>query len=124
MTSRRQKKRDWFRIIRDLMKAGVSMHKVAERCGRRATGTVQHWCEGGEPKDSDARVVLALYKQHCPEAYEKHMREFEPDLLDMQKTTVFVGPNRDIRGRPLPKKVAVVRTPPGLQDDLFEECEA
>lgn len=124
MNPRNQRRRDWFRIIRDLMKAGISMHKIAGNCGKKATGTVQHWCEGGEPKDSDARVVLALYKRHCPEAYEKHMLEFEPDLLDMQKTIVFVGPNKGIRGRPLPKKVAVVRTPAGLQDDLFEECEA
>lgn len=124
MNARSQRPRDWFRIIRDLMKAGISMHKIAKTCGRKATGTVQHWCEGGEPKDTDARVVLALYKRHCPEAYEKHMLEFEPDVLNMQKTIVYVMPNKDIRGRPLPKKVAVVRTPPGLQHDLFEECEA
>lgn len=124
MNPRNQRQRDWFRIIRDLMKAGVSMHKVAMTCGKRATGTVQHWCEGGEPKDSDARVVLALYKRHCPDQYLKHMQEFDPDVLNIKKTTVLVEPDRAIRGRPRPRRVAVARTPVGLQDDLFEEMAA
>lgn len=120
MNHRNQRRRDWFRIIRDLMAARISMHKIAVHCGRRATGTVQHWSDGGEPKDTDARIVLALYKKHCPEQYLKHMQEFDPDVLNIEKTTVLVEPDRGIRGRPRPRRVAVTRTPVGLQDDIFE----
>lgn len=120
MNLRDARRRDWFRIIRDLMKAGVSMRKVASICGKSCAGVVQHWCEGGEPKDTDARVVLELYKRHCPEAYVKHMQEFDPDVLNIQKVPVLVAPDKSIRGRPRPRRVVVARTPVGLQDDLFE----
>ena len=70
------RKRDWFRILRDLMKAGVSMSKLARKCNRDAT-TVYKWADGGEPKESDARIVLALYASVCPEKYIEHQREFE-----------------------------------------------
>jgi len=69
-----QRRRDWFRIIRDLMYAGVPMTQVARACGR-SKKAVFHWAEGGEPKDSDARTVLALYRKHCPEKYAEHVRE-------------------------------------------------
>ncbi len=118
MNIRNQKKRDWFQIIRQLMKAGVSMRKIATICGKSCAGVVQHWCEGGEPKDTDARVVLALYKRHCPEAYQKHMQEFDPDMLSIPK--IPVQPDKAIRGRPRPRRVMVARTPAELQDDLFE----
>lgn len=72
--------RDWFRILRDLMAAGVSMNEVARRCGR-TVGSVQHWSEGGEPKDTDARTVLALYRKHCPGQYWTHMALIEPELV-------------------------------------------
>jgi len=120
MNLRDTKKRDWFFIIRDLMKAGISMRKIATICGKSCAGVVQHWCEGGEPKDRDARMVLELYRRHCPTKWEAHMREFEPDLLNIQKTAVFVDADKGIRGKPRPAKVAVYRTPAGLQDDLFE----
>lgn len=110
--------RDWFRILRDLMAAGISMHKVARACGRKAPGTVQHWAEGGEPKDSDARVVLALYRQHCPEKYEAHMREYEPEVLAYEKK-VWVKPDRHIRGKPRPELVGV--NPSGQFDFFVQE---
>lgn len=118
MNLRDAKRRDWFRIVRDLMKAGVSMRKIATICGKSCAGVVQHWTEGGEPKDTDARVVLELYKRHCPDAYVKHMQEFDPDMLSIPKVAVL--PNTAIRGRPRPRKVMVARTPTGLQDDMFE----
>lgn len=105
MIKRRQ--RDWFRILRDLMGVGVTMAEVGRLCGKDK-GTVQHWSEGGDPKDADARVVLALYKKHCPELYEVHMAEFEPDVLEYVRQVVFVKPDRAIRGRPRPRRVAVV----------------
>jgi len=72
--------RDWFRILRDLMGAGVSMSEVGRRCGR-TVGAVQHWSDGGEPRDSDARTVMALYKKHCPEKYRVHMMQIHPDMV-------------------------------------------
>lgn len=71
----KHRKRDWFRILRDLMREGISMHRVARACGRHPH-TVQNWAEGSEPKDSDARVVLTLYARHCPDKFEAHIREF------------------------------------------------
>lgn len=75
----RKKRRDWFRIIRDLMAAHISMAKIASACGRDPK-TIEHWTEDGEPKDSDARVVLALYAKFCPEKYAEHMKEFSIPL--------------------------------------------
>lgn len=70
------RKRDWFRILRDLMQAGVPMRQVARKTGRDA-GTVQHWADGSEPKESDARIVLGLYAKHCPVQYLAHQKDFE-----------------------------------------------
>ncbi len=70
------RKRDWFRILRDLMAAGVSMGEVGRKCGRNLT-TVKGWADGSEPKESDARVVLALYAKYCPEKYVEHQKKFE-----------------------------------------------
>jgi len=75
MTPSQQKRRDWFRILRDLMAENVSMAKIARACNRDQK-TVSNWADGGEPKDSDARVVLALYAKFCPEKYAEHCKEF------------------------------------------------
>lgn len=107
MNARRQKQRPWFRIIRDLMGAGVSMAKISHICGKSCSKVVQHWADGGEPKDSDARIVLALYRQHCHEQYTKHMQEFEPEVLEFTRHLVYVKPDSAIRGRPMPRVVAV-----------------
>lgn len=69
-----QRRRDWFRIIRDLMAAGVPMAKIAKVCGR-SKRAVFHWADGGEPKDTDARIVLALYAKHCPEKHAALVQE-------------------------------------------------
>lgn len=69
------KRRDWFRILRDLKKAGVSYHDVARKCGRASVTTVCNWAEGGEPRDSDAQTVLAIYARRCPVEYQAHMVE-------------------------------------------------
>lgn len=68
------KRRDWFKILRDLKKAGISYHEVARKCCRYIA-SVHNWAEGGDPKDSDAQVVLALYAKHCPNEYQEHMRK-------------------------------------------------
>jgi hypothetical protein len=113
----RKKVRPWFRILRDLMAVGVSMAKVAKMCGKSGgASTVQHWADGGEPKDSDARVVLGLYRRHCPEKYEAHMKEFEADVLDFQPPLVPLKPDRAIRHRPRPDRVWVK---PARQFDFF-----
>lgn len=112
----RKKKREWFYILRHLMAAGVSMAKIARLCGKTGgAGTVQHWAEGGDPKDADARVVLALYRQHCPEEYEAHMKEYDPETLAYEQK-VWVKPDRAIRGRPMPERVGVKPSP---QFDFF-----
>lgn len=69
-------RRDWFRILRDLAGAQVSMARVARVCNRHTT-TVQGWAEGSEPRESDARIVLALYARHCPDAYIEHQARYE-----------------------------------------------
>lgn len=69
-------RREWFDILRDLMAAGVSMADVGRKCNRNKK-TVHLWAEGGEPKDSDARIVLALYAKHCPDKYRAHQLRYE-----------------------------------------------
>lgn len=71
-----RRRRDWFRILRDLMRAGVSYGDVGRAC-QRSTTTVQAWAEGADPKETDARIVLALYAKHCPELYAEHSKEFD-----------------------------------------------
>jgi hypothetical protein len=68
------KRRDWFHILRQLKKAGVHYREVARKVSRDVN-TVVNWAEGGEPKDSDAQVVLALFAKHCPIDYAEHIRQ-------------------------------------------------
>lgn len=70
------RRRDWFRILRDLIRVGVPYSAVAKKCNRD-TGTVANWANGGDPKESDARIVLALYAKHCPREYLEHQKEFD-----------------------------------------------
>lgn len=95
MTSARR--RDWFRILRDLTAVGVRYSYVARKCNRDSK-TVQNWADGGEPKESDARIVLALYAKHCPLKYLDHQRAFDirveiDKATDVGETRVlpFVG---------------------------------
>lgn len=71
-----KRKRDWFVVIRALMRRGVSMGDIASACGRDKS-TVKGWHDGGEPKESDARIVLALLAKHAPEEYVQQQREFD-----------------------------------------------
>lgn len=73
VTSRR---RDWERILLDLRAAGCSLSEVARKCNRDVV-TVRRWMDGGEPKESDARVVLALYAKFCPVKYLAHQKGFD-----------------------------------------------
>lgn len=81
----RTARRDWFQVLRDLKRAGVSLHAVARRCGRDHS-TVVGWGEGSEPKESDARIVLSLYAQHCPTQFVEHQKQFAvgPELEALQ----------------------------------------
>lgn len=112
-----QKRRDWFRIIRcDLVYAGVSMAKVADACGRDL-GTVKHWTEEGEPKDTDARTVLALYRKHCPEKYHAHMLQYDPDY--QERLAEVIEPATKQKAAPKAKRMKLWHSPPELQYDLF-----
>lgn len=71
-----KRKRDWFALIRMLMRYGVTMSEIAKHCGRDVSA-VKHWQNGGEPKESDARIVLALLAKHAPEEYRRHQAEFD-----------------------------------------------
>ena len=71
-----KRRRDWFVILRALAKHGISMSDIARACDR-ATTTVQAWGEGSEPKESDARIVLALWAKVAPDEYGRHQAEFD-----------------------------------------------
>ncbi|ALV06689.1 hypothetical protein [Roseateles depolymerans] len=88
-----RKKRDWFRILRDLSAAGVSMSLVARKCGLHSS-TVRMWAEGSEPKESDARTVLAIYARVCPAKYREHQAQFS--IRAEMERTVDEGENFDL----------------------------
>lgn len=73
VTSRR---RDWERILLDLRSAGCSLSEVARKVNRDVS-TVRLWMAGSEPKESDARIVLALYAKFCPVKYQRHQAQFD-----------------------------------------------
>jgi hypothetical protein len=54
----------------------VSMGDIARHCGRD-TGAVKHWQDGGEPKESDARIVLALMAKYAPHEYRAHQAQYD-----------------------------------------------
>lgn len=70
------RRRDWFRVLRDLTAVGVRYADVARKCNRDVS-TVKGWADGGDPKEADARIVLALYAKHCPLKYLEHQRAFD-----------------------------------------------
>lgn len=70
-----KRRRDWFAILRTLGRFGVSMHDIARACGRHHSA-VRGWQYESEPKESDARVVLALLAKHAPDEYAKQQAEF------------------------------------------------
>jgi hypothetical protein len=77
----KQRRRDWYQIIRvDLLYAGVNQAMIARAC-KRDPKTVENWTNGGEPKDSDARIILVLYRKHCPQKYIEHMKQMHPDFI-------------------------------------------
>ena len=78
------RRRDWFRILRDLAAAKVSYAYVARKCNRDVS-TVKGWADGADPKETDARIVLALYARHCPLKYIEHQREFEITAVAAKK---------------------------------------
>lgn len=110
----RKHKRDWFRILRDLMAADVSMGRVARYCGRDMK-TVQAWANGSEPRDSDARVVMLLYRRHCRLEYDAHMAEFDPDMRTPEAQAALLSERAGIKVARRP----VQRPHDDVQDDLF-----
>lgn len=81
-----KRKRDWFVVIRTLARFGVSMADIARHTDRDV-GAVKHWQNGGEPKESDARIVLALLAKHAPEEYRRHQAEFDI-RVEVEKVTM------------------------------------
>ena len=71
-----KRRRDWFQVIRALAKHGVKMPDIAKATGRHVTA-VKHWADGGEPKESDARIVLALLAKVSPEDYRRLQAPFD-----------------------------------------------
>ena len=58
---------DWFQILADLSRAGVSGYQVAEKLGVTRS-TVQQW--GAIKTDigyANGRALLALHLEHCGE---------------------------------------------------------
>lgn len=53
---------DWFRVIVDLGRAGLSYRAIADRigCGKN---TVAGWANGAEPRHSDGQALLALWSE-------------------------------------------------------------
>ncbi|MBF8177234.1 hypothetical protein [Herminiimonas contaminans] len=109
-----QKRRDWFKIIRvDLINAGVSMAKVASACGRDPK-TIEHWTIDGEPKDSDARVVLALYQKFCPQKYVEHMKSHDANYTPPEH--IFARPPAP----PVKKREQPKTQTNDMQHELFQ----
>jgi hypothetical protein len=71
-----KRKRDWFMVIRTLMNHKISMADIARATGRNL-GAVKHWQAGGEPKESDARIVLAMLAKVSPEDYMRLQKPYE-----------------------------------------------
>ena len=71
-----KRRRDWFTIIRTLAKHGIRMPAIAKATGRDPSA-VKHWANGGEPKESDARIVLALLAKVSPEDYRRLQGPFD-----------------------------------------------
>lgn len=69
------RRRDWERVLLDLRSAGCSFSSVARVCNRDVS-TVRLWVQGGDPKESDARIVLALYQRYCPDKFAAHQEQF------------------------------------------------
>lgn len=84
--NRARRRRDWERILLDLRSAGCSFSELGRICNRDV-GTVRLWMAGGDPKDADARIVLALYQRYCPEKFEAHQREFGIVELEVKVVT-------------------------------------
>ena len=59
-------KRDWFRILSDLLKVKVNNAEVARRLGL-SHNTVRNWKYGIEPLHSKGEALLHLHAEHCPE---------------------------------------------------------
>lgn len=89
----RTSRRDWFQILRDLSAAGVSMAEVGRKCNRNTTA-VRGWADGGDPKETDARIVLALYARHCPLKYLAHQQKY--DIRVSIDQTVDAGENHSL----------------------------
>lgn len=81
-----RRKRDWFVVIRTLAKHGISMAEIARHTGRNL-GAVKHWQNGGEPKESDARIMLALLAKMSPEDYRRLQAPYDI-RVDLEAVTV------------------------------------
>jgi len=60
---------DWFRLLTDLQRAGVSHAKVAAELGC-SISTVIRWKSGTEPLHAAGQALKALHAEHCVVAVE------------------------------------------------------
>jgi len=70
-------KRDWFRLLADLLRAKVNNAEVARRLGL-SHNTVRNWKYGIEPLHSKGEALLHLHAEHCPEL-AAHRQPVAPD---------------------------------------------
>ena len=53
---------DWFRVITDLERAGVSL-RAQSSAADVSLGTVAYWKNGGQPKHYNGQLLLHLYSR-------------------------------------------------------------
>lgn len=55
---------DWFRLLTDLQRAGISHAKVAVILDV-SLGTLDGWKRGSEPRHCTGEALKALHAEHC-----------------------------------------------------------
>lgn len=56
---------DWWRILTDINRAGVTVSEAAERTGIPRTTILGYKNSGAEPRHSDGERILALWRSCC-----------------------------------------------------------
>jgi hypothetical protein len=55
-------KRDWFKIVTDLERAGMNLDQQAIEAGVKSKSTVHYWKMGTEPSYSSGTSLIEVYK--------------------------------------------------------------
>ena len=61
---------DWFRILAELRRAGMTQCAVARSLGIPRS-TVRNWGDGQSPRYDDGRALLMLWRRSCLRMSEK-----------------------------------------------------